>query len=83
MEFLKRKRKIVANSKITEDALVIKPIEGIHRILDWHSVKGKMHCLLGGQTVLHLMPAELTDELMQEWITKLELQPLVDKTKKI
>jgi hypothetical protein len=25
--------------------------------------------------------AELTDELMQEWITKLELQPLVDKTK--
>ena len=81
MEFLKRKRKLVANSKIAEDALVIKPIQGIHRILDWHSVKGKMHCLAGGQTVLHLMPAELTDELMQEWITKLELQPLVDKTK--
>jgi hypothetical protein len=83
MEFLKSKRKIVTNSKIAEDAMVIKPIEGIHRILDWHTVKSKMHCLAGGQTVLHLMPVELTEELMQEWITKLQLQPLVDKTKKI
>ena len=79
MEFMKRKRKLVANSKITDDALVIKPINGIHRVLDWHKVKGKMQCLAGGQTVLHLMPTELTDELIQEWIIKLELQPLIDK----
>lgn len=79
MEFIKYKRKIVTNSKITEDAMVIKPIEGIHRILDWHTVKGKMHCLAGGQTVLHLLPADITDEIIQEWINKLELQPLVDE----
>lgn len=81
IEFSKRTRKIITNSNITQDDLVIKPIIGIHRILDWHTVKGKMHCLAGGETILHLMPTELTDELIQEWVEKLDLQPIVEKTK--
>ena len=82
IEFEKRKRKLVTNSKITSDNLVINPINGIHRILDWHSVKGKMHCLAGGQTVLHLLPTEMTDELLSEWVDKLGIQSIVEKTGK-
>lgn len=82
IEFHKRKRKILINSQITDDTLVIEPIKGVHRILDWHTVKNKMHCLAGGQTVLYLLPTEITDELLQEWVIKLNLQPIVDKTKK-
>src|ERR1043165_7589643 len=41
VEFVKGKRHVAA---LIEDCdLVIAPIPTIHRILDWHTVKGKMH----------------------------------------
>lgn len=43
----------------------IAPIKGVHQLLDWHTVKGKLHCLSGGQTVLHLEKVEPTDEEIQ------------------
>ena len=75
IEFHKRKRKLAAI--VVKDDMVIAPIEGIHRILDWHTVKGKMHCLVGGETVLHVLPDEMTEEVMTEWIEKLGVQALV------
>ena len=59
----------------------MKPIKGVHRILEWHTVKGKMHCLAGGQTVLHCTPTIMTEELIEEWIVKLKIQSLVQPQK--
>ena len=73
--FYKRKRKLV--SLIKENDLIMKPIKGVHRILDWHTVKGNMHCLAGGETVLHCIPTIMTEELIEEWIIKLKIQSLV------
>ncbi len=73
--FYKRKRKLA--EIIESDATFIIPIEGIHRILGWHSVKGKKHCLAGGETVLHVLPVVMTDTIMEEWIDKLKIRDLV------
>ena len=75
--FEPRKRKLIIVSKIMNDELIIKPINGIHRILDWHNVKNKMHCLAGGQTILHLAPIVLTEEIIKEYIKRLQLEPLM------
>ena len=75
IEFYKRKRKLAA--LVAKDDMVIAPIEGIHRILDWHTVKNKMHCLAGGETVLHVLPEEMTEEIMVEWVVKLGIQALI------
>ncbi len=69
----KRKRKFAKKFKTD---LLIKPIKGVHRVLDWHTVSGYEHRLAGGQTVLHGTPSVFTKELMDEWIIKLGIQEL-------
>lgn len=61
----------------------IEPIEGVHSVLSWHSVKEKkMHCLAGGETVLHFMPITLTDEQIDSFIKEMKIEPLVEHSKK-
>ena len=79
IEFHKRKRKFAEPLKNHKD--VIKPIKGIHRILEWHKVRGNYHCLAGGQTVLHFMPVNITDEMMQDFLIKTNLIDFVEKFK--
>jgi hypothetical protein len=79
IEFYKRKRKFAEPLKNHVD--VIKPIKGVHRILDWHTVRGKYHCLAGGETVLHFMPLNITDEDMQKFLSKTNLLDKVEKFK--
>jgi hypothetical protein len=81
IEFYKRLRKKYA-SLFIDDPQIIIPIEGVHRILGWHTVKGKMHCLAGGQTVLHCLPVEITDKMMTDFLTKSKLIDQVEKFKK-
>lgn len=63
---------------LAADPLIIAPIPTIHRILGWHKVTGKLHCLAGGETVCHVLPISVTTAIMEERILTLKLQPLVD-----
>lgn len=77
--FDKGKRKLA--SLIEENELVIPPIKGVHRILEWHTVKGKRHCLAGGETVLHCLPTEMTEDFIKEQIPILKLEYLLKYVK--
>lgn len=66
---------------ISENETVIKGIKGVHGILDWHTTKGKFHILAGGQTVLHFLPLDITDEMMIDFLTKTKLINHVDEFK--
>lgn len=74
-----RKRKYA--EKIKNNTIFIKPIKGCHRILDWHKVRGKLHCLAGGQTILHTIPIEIPDDKIQKFIKEKKLEDLVDENK--
>jgi hypothetical protein len=60
--------KLIVKSKET-----IEPIKGVHRVLEWHTVKGKLHILAGGQTVIHFLPLNITDDEMVKFLTKTKL----------
>lgn len=63
---------------------VIEPIKGVHRVLDWHSIKKKkMHCLAGGETVLHFMPYNISNEVMADFLNKTGLDVMIEKSKSI
>lgn len=79
IELYKRKRKYA--KLISKDPNIIPPIMGVHRVLGWHSVKGKNHCLAGGETVLHFNPLEITDEMMEKFITTLNLGDKIENFK--
>jgi hypothetical protein len=81
IEFCKKKRKYA--EKIKNNPIFIKPIIGLHRVLDWHTVRGKFHCLAGGQTILHSIPIEISDDKIQDFIIRKNLGDLVEKTKKM
>jgi hypothetical protein len=60
----------------------IAPIKGIDRILGWHTVKGKLHKLAGGQTVLHCKQLEISDEFIDGFFEKSpDLKPLIEEMK--
>lgn len=80
IELYKGKRKY--SKLLSKDLNIIEPIKGVHRILDWHTVKGKNHCLAGGETVLHLNPVEITDEMMMDFVTKVNLLDKIEEFKK-
>lgn len=79
IEFNKRCRKYSRMLIGCEE--IIEPIEGIHRILEWHDVEGKLHKLAGGQTILHFKPFEITEDEMIRFLTKTNLLDKVDKLK--
>lgn len=81
VRLLNRCRKYAKLIEKRED--VIEPIEGIHRILRWHTIKGKYHILAGGETVLYFLPVKITDEEAIDFLTKTELIDKVDEIKKI
>jgi len=80
IEFYKRKRKYA--KEISKHLEIIKPIKGVHRILDWHTVRGKYHCLAGGETVLHFLPLEITDEMAIKFLTDIKMIDKIDEFKK-
>jgi hypothetical protein len=80
IEFYKRLRKKYATQFIDHPQIIV-PIKGVHRILAWHTVKGKMHCLAGGETVLHCLPVAITDEMMTDFLTKTKLIDQVENFK--
>jgi len=63
--------------KISKNENVISPIEGIHRILDWHTVEGKLHKLAGGEIILHFKPLEITDEEIKEFDNRTKMLDLL------
>lgn len=68
--------------KFLKDDDVIAPIKGIHRILDWHDVKKeKMHCLAGGQTVLHFKPFDFSVEYVGKFLKDTKLDSVIEKSK--
>lgn len=77
VEFYKRKRKYC--QLIEDNPAIIEPIKGVHRILDWHTVKGKQHRLAGGETILHFLPVEMPEDLIQDLLTKTGLINKVDE----
>jgi len=68
--------------KISKNVNVIPPIKGIHRILDWHTVEGKLHKLAGGEIVLHFIPLEISDEKIQTFTEKTKILELLEKMNK-
>jgi len=66
---------------ISEHENIIEGIIGVHGILDWHTTKGKFHILAGGETVLHFLPLNITDEMMIDFLTKTKLIDHVDEFK--
>jgi len=69
-------------TKISAHETIIEPIKGVHRILDWHTTKGKFHKLAGGEIVLHFLPVDITDEIMNDFLTKTKLIDKVEEFKK-
>lgn len=57
------------------------PTKGIHRILEWHEVEGKMHKLAGGETVLYIDPVEISNEEIDDFLTKTGLIDKVEQFK--
>ena len=75
IEIYKRNKKHAI--KISKNENVISPIEGIHRILDWHTVEGKLHKLAGGEIVLHFKPLEISDKEIQTFNEKTKILELI------
>ena len=61
---------------------VIEPIMGIHRVLDWHEVKGKFHILAGGETIIHFLPLDISVETVIDFLTKVKMIDKVEEFKK-
>jgi hypothetical protein len=61
----------------------IAPIVGVHRVLEWHDIKQKLHCLAGGQTVLYFNEVEISDEEIDDFVTVCKLGDIIEKTKDI
>ena len=61
---------------------VIEPIDGIHRVLAWHTVEGKMHKLAGGEIVLNFMPREFTVKQIEKFLKDTKLYPCIEDFKK-
>lgn len=60
----------------------IEPIPGYHRILEWHDIKyKKMHCLAGGETVLHFDFADISNDDIDKFIKTCKLEKVVETTK--
>lgn len=59
----------------------ITPIVDVHRILEWHTVKQKLHCLAGGETVLYFNEVEITDEEIDRFVSVCKLEDVIEKTK--
>jgi len=68
--------------KISKNINVIPPIKGIHRILDWHTVEGKLHKLAGGEIVLHFSPLEISDDEIKTFTEKTKILELLEKMDK-
>lgn len=79
IELFNRKRKF--SKKLQSHPDIIAPIEGVHGVLEWHTVRGKLHCFAGGQTVLHFIPINITNEMMDEFLTKTNLIDKVEEFK--
>jgi len=63
----RRKRKYAKIAAQLEGAIA--PIKGVHSVLEWHTIKEKkLHCLAGGETLIHLRPLKLSVEDFQGWI---------------
>lgn len=62
----------------------IEPIIGVHSILEWYDIKEKkMHCLSGGQTVLHFLFIDITNEEIYNFIKDMKLEPVVEHSKNL
>lgn len=81
IQFLNRCRKYTKLIERRND--IIEPIDGVHRVLRWHTVKGKYHILAGGETVLHFLPVKITDEDAIDFLTEKNLIDKVEEMKKI
>jgi hypothetical protein len=60
---------------------VIEPIQGVHRILEWHEVEGKLHKLAGGETIINFMPYEISLEYMRKFSVNMKLIDKVEDFK--
>jgi len=80
IEIYKRNKKHAI--KISKDKNVIDPIDGVHRVLSWHSVEGKLHKLAGGEIVLHFIPVEIPDDDIQDFIENKKMKELFEYMKK-
>lgn len=79
IELLKFKgNKKIARS-LAESDIIIEPVEGYHRILDWHDVCGKLHILAGGQIILNSLTDELKDQHVSKFINDNNLTSLIGK----
>lgn len=76
----KRKRKYAKIIAQLENAIA--PIKGVHSVLEWHTIKDKkLHCLAGGQTLIHLKPLKISVEDFQEWINRCGINDAVTDMK--
>ena len=81
IELLKRNKKHAI--KISKSNLVIEPIKGVHRVLEWHETEGKFHILAGGEIVLHFIPVDITIEMAQKFFEKNKItQDIIDEMKR-
>jgi len=67
---------------ISKSELVIEPIIGVHRILDWHEVDGKFQILAGGEIVLNFIPVDITIEMAEKFFKDSKIsQSMIDEIK--
>lgn len=80
IEFQKGKRKFA--KLVAKDENIVAPIQGCHTILESHTVTGKLHCLSGGETLLHYLPVDITDDMMIDFLIEMTLTDKVESLKK-
>lgn len=67
------------SKEISKDVNALVPIEGHHRILDWHDVEDKLHLLAGGEIVIHFLPLELSIEKVEKFVNNTKLDQILTK----
>ena len=79
IEFQKGRRRFA--KLVAKDENIVAPIQGCHSILESHTVTGKLHCLSGGETLLHYLPVDITDDMMIDFLIEMNLTDRVESLK--
>lgn len=61
---------------------IIEPIKGVHRVLNWHTTDGKFHILANDYIILNAMPVEVSEEEVNNFLEKTEINPYMFENNK-
>lgn len=69
--------------KLAQSDIIIEPVKGFHRILDWHDVDGKLQILGGGQIILNAISDLLDMDMCDKFLQDIKItQEMIDNFKR-